>query len=85
MFQVPPVVKCLPLSAGQKKDLFFQLQMEESTGDMELIDSQPCMNNPALQNVNNKCFGTVTIKIFIFIEINPTHRTESVYCGGENR
>lgn len=81
MFQVPPVVKCLPLSAGHKKALFFQLQMEESTGDMELIDSQSYMNNPALQNVNNKCFGTITIKIFIFIEINPTHRIESVYCG----
>lgn len=37
------------------------------------------MSNPALPNVNNKCFGTVRIKIFIFIEINPKFRAVSVH------
>jgi len=37
------------------------------------------MSNPALPNVNNKCFGAVRIKIFIFSEINPKFRAVSVH------
>lgn len=62
------------LGRDNKSSVFPITNGKNPQGDMELIDSRSCMNNPALQNVNNKCFGTVTIKIFIFIEINPTQR-----------
>lgn len=77
--QLPPVVKWLLFLQRNRKALFSNYKWENPQGDIGLIDRQPCMSNPALPNINNKCFGTVRIKIFIFIEINPKFRAVSVH------
>lgn len=72
--QLPPVVKWLLFLQRNRKALFSNYKWGNPQGDIGLIDRQPRMSNPALPNINNKCFGTVRIKIFIFIEINPKFR-----------
>lgn len=76
--QVPPVGKWLLFQQRPGKALFSHYKWENPQGDIGLIDRQPCTSNPVLPDLNNYCFGTVRVKIFIFIEINPKFRAVSV-------